>query len=661
MEVRLKGFKPGDNLSLINTYVKKGYDENKKYYETLCIIYKDNLTGKKHCEEIKNPAYEFYVVKPEFRERYNRQFVERDKCERHVAPRIRMEKEMALALGMKGWYDQKVREGDRKAIREIHKHKDVFMSDTNLEDSYRFWFSQTYPNEIIPISKCYFDIEVDTIDLPSGEFPEPGSCPVNAITIVFQQQMKTYTLLLRNPRNPLVAQFEEYVNAGAGIQDLKNFVLNHVSENNKKQDGSPVYFGLDKMEFNIVFYDEEAEIDLISDMFKLINTYQPDFGLAWNQAFDIPYLIARIETLGYDPRDIICHPDFKDKICRYIIDEKNKDMFDERNDRFDCSSYTVYLDQMIQFASRRKGQTKFPSYSLDTIGFLMANVRKLDYKEITADIAKLPYKDFKTFVFYNVMDVIVQYCIEAQTGDIDYVYSKCIMNNTRYCKIHRQTVYLANRGLSFMWECGYVKGNNVNLDNDKKPYPGAYVADPLLVSMYSRYLLNKNPTDIFDNLVDSDYKSLYPSIIRQFNVLAHTQIGFIILANNIHAKQNRTHYEYYTAGGQYIEDLQSHNWLEFCCRWFGLADFNELYNYTREIFTNEIRPSIPLAHNTPAMEDGYYYPFTTYQRYYFPIVSRTDSTGYRRPFIMKYEMSTDMQNKMKEWCEHVAAVPNQSF
>lgn len=61
------------------------------------------------------------------------------------------------------------------------------------------------------------------------------------------------------------------------------------------------------------FFDEE--IELIDAVFKDINEEQPDFVLAWNMAFDIPYLIARIENLGYKPEDIICHPDFVHKSC----------------------------------------------------------------------------------------------------------------------------------------------------------------------------------------------------------------------------------------------------------------------------------------------------------------------------------------------------------
>lgn len=659
MELKLKARSSGDDLTIMSTSSRRYYDEDHKYRECLTIVYKDNKTGIKSKEEIVDPLYEFYILRPEFRVGYNQTYVPRANCDMHRVTHTRLERNIAIALDMKKWYEEKIREQDRKSIKSLHKHPAVFLSDNNIEDHYRFWFANTYQNTICPISKAFFDIEVDGIEI-AGQFPQPGECPVNAITVVFQSRMEVYTFLLRNDKNPLIAEFESDLQAH-GTNELKQFVLNHISKNNIDDDGNPFYFGLENVKFNIAFYDQE--IELIKDFFRSINTFKPDFALAWNQSFDIPYLIARCKVLGYSPESIICHPDFENQTCYYFIDERNKNEFEERCDYFDCSSYTVYLDQMIQYASRRKGQTKTLSYSLDAIGELVARVNKLDYKDITQQIEELPYKDYKTFVFYNVCDTIVQYCIEYFTQDLDYVFGKALMNNTRYGKIHRQTVYLTNRGQDVLWKSGYVKGNNVNFDNVSVPYPGAFVADPLLVNDYSRLLIGHTPSNLFDNVFDSDYKALYPSIMRQFNVFAHTQLGFIIIANIIHNKQNKNHYEYYTPGGQFCEDLQSNNWLEFCSRWFGLLDFSSLCDYTREIFTTEVKPLRPLNHANVRTEEGYYYPFTMYSsKYRIPFYQlKNPRTGLYRPFDVRIERPEELNKDIKEWLEHVAIKPNQSF
>ena len=160
---------------------------------------------------------------------------------------------------------------------------------------------------------------------------------------------------------------------------------------------------------------------------------------------------------------VICDKEFDPKFCSYYVDEKNINMLEERCDFADISSYTTYLDQMILYISRRKGQHATDSYSLDTIGGYECGVKKLDYHDITTNIAKFPYLDFKRFWLYNMIDVIVQVCLEAQTGDLKYVFNNVIEMNTPYQKIFRQTVYLAAKGADFYKNHeGVIMGENVN-------------------------------------------------------------------------------------------------------------------------------------------------------------------------------------------------------
>ena len=83
---------------------------------------------------------------------------------------------------------------------------------------------------------------------------------------------------------------------------------------------------------------------------------------------------------------------------------------------------------------------------------------------------------------------------------------KALVNNTRYNKVHRQTVYLANRGAQEFYGEGFVMGNNANKYNAKptEKFPGAFVSDPLLVSDYSRMKINWYPINLFNNMDDFD-------------------------------------------------------------------------------------------------------------------------------------------------------------
>ena len=403
-----------------------------------------------------------------------------------------------------------------------------------------------------------------------------------------------YTFLLREKDNPLIKEFEDNLD-DRFFEDLRNMVITSVGGINKFKK-----LKLDNIQYKIMFYDEE--IKLIHDIFRVINTLQPDFMLAWNMAFDIPYIIERIKKLDHNPADIMCHPDFPYKEAWYWIDERNKNSFAERTDYAVISSYTVYLDQMIQFMSRRKGQSQIDSARLDDVGRIIAGFRKLDYKHITTDITEFPYLDYRLFVMYNIIDVLVQIAIENKVEDIDYVYTKSVANNTRYGKLHRQTVYLANRATAHFEQQGFIIGNNNNKNNEKPPkFPGAFVADPELLSDKSKTRINGIPVNMFKNADDYDYARLYPSILQEFNEAPNTQIGMIHINEQIHKYENRSREEAdrYVRGGEFLENIASHNYLDVCSRWLNMGTYRELYDDVEEYYTNKVNPTFPLQAVSP--------------------------------------------------------------
>ena len=589
--LKISGRRTGDNKTLMNTLSWWGVDpesDSGKLCDFLTLVYKDYDTGSKYVHEIINPTYTYYMANNDCRVGYNRLFIDSAEATPITVRYKDIEKDIADRVGMKEFYYNNKNSGNKRENKKLHLHPDVFNSDMNLEDWYRLQFNKTYKNEPGAISKAFFDIEVDSIDMV-GDFPEPGECPINAISLILQEQRVVYVFLLRNKNNPQIAELERMASANPEFyRELSDFVVNAV--------GGPAFAEKFKIDFKykFLFYDEDKEIYLIKDFFSAINSFKPDFALAWNMGFDMPYIMARIQKLGFNPTNIMCSPDFENKVAIYYVDERNKSDFAERGDFCQLSSYTTFLDQMIHFASRRKGQSKFISFSLDYIGQVIAKVRKLDYKHITTNIAELPYKAFKTFVFYNIMDTIVQYCIEFLTQDIEYVFAKANQNCTRYQKVHRQTVYLTNRVTKEMDQNGFIIGNNNNRYNPKptEKFPGAFVADPLQLSDYARMYTSGMHINCFDNSVDFDYSALYPSIIREFNIAPNTQIGRIIIQREFTAyeaiRANNT------VAGAFIEDMISQVWLEIGTRWFNLADYTKLYHEVIEVFSTVMNPMFGL-------------------------------------------------------------------
>lgn len=563
----------GYDLTLVNTIYHKPQKINDTWRNPcLTMIAKDNHTGEKVKCEIVNPEYIFYIAKDDVEVPYHLEYIERNKVNPVRCSYGNILKVIADLTDNKEFFNTNRRDGNYKANNMLHASNKVFFSDMNIEDHYRFWFSKIFKNEVKKVTKGFLDIEIDVIDIV-GDFPEPGEAPISVLTYIFEDNI--YTYVLRNSDNKLVQEFENICYEPKFIDEMHNLIKDVVGG-----EESLNKYNINNMNLNIMFYD--LEILLLMDLFKQINNDRPDFLLAWNMAFDIPYIIERIKVLGYRPEDIMCDSDFMYKEAWYYIDDRMANAYEQRGDYACIDSYTVYLDQMIQFASRRKGQSAFASFKLDDIGEQICGVKKLDYKHITTDIAKLPYLDFKTYVMYNIIDVIVQICIEANTDDIGYIYNSSIDNNTRYSKVHRQTVYLSNKMASYYYDDGYIIGNNINKFGDKPTgkYAGAFVADPNLTTDNSKMMVNGRSVMLFNNLVDFDFTSLYPSIMREFNMSASKQLGKIII------NDTDSYGEKVDDGGLFIEDLISHDYLSFGHKWLGLPSFEEMNREITSLFSS---------------------------------------------------------------------------
>ena len=188
------------------------------------------------------------------------------------------------------------------------------------------------------------------------------------------------------------------------------------------------------------------------------------------------------------------------------------------------------------------------------------------------------------------------------------------MNNTRYDKAHRQTVYLANRATKEFAARGFIIGNNVNKynrnsattkvnddygeeDTKNEKFAGAIVTDPRNNSDFSKINNLGQILNIMDNLVDFDFKSLYPSIAREHNMAPNTQIGKILIPEKVHIYENPFGNEKYDRGGSYIEDLTSQNIILFCHRWLGYANFRQILDDIEYYFRYIQMPSFNIDRN----------------------------------------------------------------
>ena len=581
----------------------EGYNGVKTVYtpDTMTIVYKDNTTGKKGIEVIENPKYVFYMLKNNIpTPNYDMFFTDMKNLDEITCRYRDINKAIAEKLDQyegttkyTDLYKRNVRDGNYKANMDFQKSRRVFGSDIPINDFYRMRFAEQYKNTETPVTRAYLDIEVD-VKLSPTDFPTNGNCPINAISYFEHDTKRLFTFLLNQKDvNPKSNEFCSTVDNRAFNEEFKGF-LNETLGSEKVKD-----FKLENIQTKVLVYNDE--LTLLKDLFGYINYSKPDFLMVWNMSFDIPFIINRIIALGGNPKEIMCIHDISPlyEHCNYIVDP-NHEEFSTKGDYADITSYTVYLDQLIQFASRRRGGAQYRSYSLDYIGNEMAGVQKLHYENIADNVMDLPYNDYRTFVKYNMMDVLVQYCIEFKADDILYVFDKALLNCTEYKKVHRQTIYLSNRATIMFKNFGnYVLGNNLNKFKPKPTvkYEGAYVADPCKFGDKYKDKVNGVPIMRASNAIDFDFTRLYPSITQEYNMAPNTEIGYIKIPVKIYEAENAIHNEKYTRSGQFIEDMTSECDIEFAHRWFNLASFKEAYADIIEYFNTEEAPFYRLVND----------------------------------------------------------------
>lgn len=395
-----------------------------------------------------------------------------------------------------------------------------------------------------------------------------------------------YTYLLENNENPQIEEFENrYHNFTDEVAiDIYNKIIENIGgKKAASRLGVTNYQGIGNpkdLTLDIGFFNNE--IEMLRRMFRLMHALSPDFLLVWNMSFDIPYIIQRCYNLGADPAEIMCDPSFKYKEAYYFIDKKNENEPANRSDYAFISGKIVFKDQLELFAQTRKAKIRqFGGLKLNDIGEMIAHVKKYDYSDITTSVIKLPYLNYYRFVIYNMIDTVVQKCIEYKIKDVDALFMKALLSNTSYPKCNKQSIFLANKIAAEYFKDGYIMGNNVNKWNEKptEKYAGALVGEPDNVDKTVLKQINGVPTMIVDNMADEDFKALYPSETMENNIASNTQIGYVKMDEKIYPNENATKDDKYSRSGEFFENLMCDNIVEFCKRYYNLSGFKEFITF----------------------------------------------------------------------------------
>lgn len=625
------------NVMLLDIqYIKQNKKNNTP--DVLYTIYKDLDTGEKYLDIKYEPRQDIYFEKPEYRNHsYSKIFAPIDELEvRHVK-----HKDIIKAIVTEGGpeykraYTQAINSGNYQELEKFHLAPFAYATDFDVRVWYRLkWFQDKDNNTQKYLTKGWMDIEVDSIDVDG--FPEPEDCPVNAISLVNERDKTVYFfgLVGREFNESSIKNIPDIPKNKKMIEKLLKIKNYYESGLNQQKEAIGDIPELKRMahemfddsygvfEYKFFFYKDESK--MLIDYFKLVNSLKLDFIEVWNMGFDIPYLIKRMTILGLTPSDVMCHPDFPIKQCYY-----KKDMyhFDIKNktDFFFCSSYTIFVDQMIIYAAIRKGAQEFRSYKLNTIGQSLLNDEKLNYSD-EGSIKTIPYTNYKKFIMYNIKDTLLQCGIERKTDDLDNLYILSYDNLTPYENVFKQTVFLRNLQYKYFLNMGLIPGNNINQilnrgekdaeqleeeiehleeleaekedcwneeDSDKQAssmtqsFDGALVADPTLNKNNGQLLFGKKSNNIFNLAVDMDMKAFYPNTIQAMNITPNALIYKAYISSNQFVKgvckintifNDVYQYPDLDVAKDVFDNFLTGNYLYSCHKWMNLPSVEDVYN-----------------------------------------------------------------------------------
>lgn len=333
----------GNNLTLLNvTYIRPNKHTEQK--ECFRIIYKDDKGNVYYSDE--PPLVDIYIVKPEYRNyTYTKPQERIDHMDKVTVKYSEIRKEIAKQSGEWGQniLNQARIQNNYKLLNQLYKWPYCYGCDFQPEFYfYRKWYKE-HEVKKPKLTKAFLDIEIDQIDyqVDLSNLKDTAYAPVNLVSVVLEDTREVFSFILkpfkpeRNASSTRIQMYEKQLKQHEYLIKNMDKIYDKIHNEFDKVYGD--------FKYQLRVYDEE--IELIADVFRLINTRKPNFCLIWNMRFDIQYLYYRIQNLGYNPASIMCHPDFKNPSC-YFKEDKSTFQLEKQYDFFYCSSYTQYICSM---------------------------------------------------------------------------------------------------------------------------------------------------------------------------------------------------------------------------------------------------------------------------------------------------------------------------
>jgi DNA polymerase elongation subunit (family B) len=251
----------------------------------------------------------------------------------------------------------------------------------------------------------------------------------------------------------------------------------------------------------IISYPNEKE--LLHGFLDKWLELDPTIIAGWNSGFfDIPYLYYRIKKVLGDASTCYFSPLNK----MWFTPQ-----FPEQPVNIAGISHLDYMQLFKKYITKQE-----PSYKLGDIGKKYAELDKIEYQ---GSLDKLFKEDPHKFIDYNLRDVEIIVELEKRLKFIELTVTICHLCHTTYESIYYSTLLNEGAILTYLKRKGIVSPNkpttyNPALKDLEEEYAGGYLKDPI--------------PGLYEWVIDLDFTSLYPSIIRSLNMGIETLVGRIV-------------------------------------------------------------------------------------------------------------------------------------
>jgi DNA polymerase elongation subunit (family B) len=271
-----------------------------------------------------------------------------------------------------------------------------------------------------------------------------------------------------------------------GLDDLSSEQIKKIEDDTLK------HFKKYDQDWEFSYYKFKDEYNML---YTFLHKFMPKFPMmtGWNFInYDWQYIVNRCKRLQIDLTEVAITGEL------------------DRNDSRPL--HMGILDYMQLYDKYDRSVKVKESNKLDFVAGQVLDVAKIKY---TGGLQDLYENDFQKYVFYNVVDSILVYYIDQKLKSMEVIMTLATITKMPLYKAASPVAVTEALMARKMAEMNRKIGVDYNQEDNKKDgkYAGAFVKQPL-VGYYS-------------GVSAFDFASLYPSVMRQFNISPDAYVDLI--------------------------------------------------------------------------------------------------------------------------------------